>query len=473
MSYMMGKLGEIKGLIQYGGDIMHIKLHPNAKENFDNKVNEVLSRIVKIERGKPKDKHDIKSKFYATQTITSEDIIGDITINLVDGLGNEKGKIFHHNGSEYGIVNDEFKNFLKISKNIQGVKELSDIVSVEFVREKLFVWLKDSFINGKTNSFIEHFVDSIEKEVNNYEIWIPVPFTSIQKSFSLGKIKFKTITETKIEEWVNILENYNINKDDLHRIKEYKEKIKKEYQNYAAGVFECKAEPIRAHELAYYHMNNSLSILRLYSKANLMPELICGAYEYGQKMRRSKFYFVTNNDIKYFSQSSSVFDKSLHWNLDNYIIDMMDKGELKYYNKLLNIERQNEFQSKLLEAIIIYSKHTLKYELYDKILYILVALETILLKNTSEAIQQNVGDRMAFTIGKNAEERREISKTLKDIYKIRSKFIHHGQFSYENLDLIKKFMYYAWITFSTIVKNIYNFKTKEGFVDTLENIKYS
>jgi len=42
---------------------MHIKLHPNAKENFDNKVNEVLSRIVKIKRDKPKDKHDIKSKF--------------------------------------------------------------------------------------------------------------------------------------------------------------------------------------------------------------------------------------------------------------------------------------------------------------------------------------------------------------------------------------------------------------------------
>lgn len=106
-------------------------------------------------------------------------------------------------------------------------------------------------------------------------------------------------------------------------------------------------------------------------------------------------------------------------------------------------------------------------------MYILVALESLLLKNDSEPIQQNIADRISFAIGKSADERREIVKNIKDIYNIRSKFIHHGTTSFQNRALIQKFMNYAWLTFLFLVQQSHSFETKDKCIFALDHIKYS
>ena len=156
------------------------------------------------------------------------------------------------------------------------------------------------------------------------------------------------------------------------------QKLKKNYQGYAAGVYECDAESIRAEEMAFFHISNSLSILRLFSPANHVPGLISYAYEYGKNMVSSKTYFIINRDNKLFIESTGHLDKTFpFWNINDIEINQLNSEAFKNYNELLNCDNPNEFQKKLFEALLIYSRNALKRDLFDKVLYILVALESI------------------------------------------------------------------------------------------------
>ena len=52
----------------------------------------------------------------------------------------------------------------------------------------------------------------------------------------------------------------------------------------------------------------------------------------------------------------------------------------------------------------------------DKLVYILASLESILLKNDSEPIQKNLGERMAFLIGPTVEARKTIIANVVETY---------------------------------------------------------
>ena len=451
---------------------MEFEIHPEAKKNFDKKARQILSKVTKVELPK-RCKQNKKSNFFVTQTITDEDIIGDIKTHLEDGMGYEKGMLFIIDGIEYGIINNDYKEYLNLCIEIQKTPHLRDLINVNYIKTLLHDWIKDSFTNKTNSSFIDYVIKNGKDAIKKYVIWIPVPFTSIESDFSIGNIIFWTITEDIIEEWFD--ESLIEDKDPAQQnnVSKYKEKIQKDYQGYAVGVYECEAERGKAEELAYYHFKKSLSILRLLSGANLLPELVSGAYEYGRKMFRRKTYFLLEKDGIGFSHNDELIDNGLYFNIDKMTIDMMGKGELKRLSEILSVENPNEFQKKIIESLIIYSKHTIRYDLYDKILYILVGLESILIKNTTESIQQNLGDRMALLIGKTLHQRKDIAKNIKEIYSIRSNFIHHGQTAIDRLDLIKMFMYNSWITFSQIVNNMDNFDTKEEFINAIDNLKYS
>lgn len=108
----------------------------------------------------------------------------------------------------------------------------------------------------------------------------------------------------------------------------------------------------------------------------------------------------------------------------------------------------------------------------DKLVYILVALETLLLKDPNEPIMQNISERMAFVVRDTVEERKSVVRLVKEIYSLRSKFIHHGQ-SIDNMERLEKFMAEASWFFVKISMDINAYITKEAFMEKLEEMKFS
>lgn len=100
----------------------------------------------------------------------------------------------------------------------------------------------------------------------------------------------------------------------------------------------------------------------------------------------------------------------------------------------------------------------------------LSALESILLKNENEPIQQNLAERIAFFISNNIDGRKKIIRNIKDVYGIRSKYLHHGYSSYE-LESISEFMLNTQVVIVGLLLNADRFVDKSAF-NAIEDIKF-
>ena len=101
----------------------------------------------------------------------------------------------------------------------------------------------------------------------------------------------------------------------------------------------------------------------------------------------------------------------------------------------------------------------------------LSALESIFLKNENEPIQQNLAERIAFFISNNIDERKNIVRNIKDVYGIRSKYLHHGHSSSE-LESISKFMLNVWVVITKLLLDADRFVDKSAFINEIEDRKF-
>jgi Apea-like HEPN len=121
---------------------------------------------------------------------------------------------------------------------------------------------------------------------------------------------------------------------------------------------------------------------------------------------------------------------------------------------------------------LIYSRNSITTDPASKLVFILAALESILLKDSSEPIQGNLAERMAFIVGPSLAKRKEIVNIVKKTYGMRSKFIHHGE-TIDDLTVLDEFLGYAWLTFATLLEQRNQFGTRLDLITKLDEMKLS
>ena len=160
------------------------------------------------------------------------------------------------------------------------------------------------------------------------------------------------------------------------------------------------------------------------------------------------------------------------WVLENEFIDKIKSSGLEALSNVLLQEEKKDFQNQVLDSLFIYSKSALARDIEDKLIYILVAIESILLRDESEPIQQNIGERMAFLLESTAEKRKAVIKNVKDVYSARSKFIHHGQ-TIDEIETLSTFMFNSYKFFQILISNINKFKDRFELIKRIEEIRLS
>lgn len=448
-------------------------LHPEAIKKFNKKAEEVVGLVGEQQLQKYQKVNNLKGR-YISHRINKKDIIGEIKLSVTNIFGDDLGFLFQIDHKEYGITEADYKDLIKCVEKIQKDKSYCEILSVSFILEKFKKWIINRYQKKEERDFISFLEYNLNKAINKYQVWVPIPFTSTEKEFPIGNVMIRTISKNVIDLWISTDTN-KVNAEMLSELETYKIKIRREYQGYAAAVYEYKAEPIRAQEIALDYISDALSILRLFSPSNFSTRLTSGIYEYGQSLIENKSIFLYDSDNLGFSQKSKSLNKGMSWTIPAHLYKWISDPSMAGFIKILLIKKRNDFQKKVYEALKIYSKHTLKRNPFDKLLYIIIALESILLKNETESITQNLSERVAFAITKKTDidERKNIVKTIKYIYLIRSKFLHHGKQTIEEIEEINKFLTIAWRMFVVLTQNISNFETKDDFIKELEDLKFS
>lgn len=441
-----------------------IKIHPSAKDNYNKKCSEFLTYFGKAP---PREENTTKTDRFVAANITEKDLLAEIEYvllssseNITVGFTTVKDKV------EYMIEPKNYNEIKKVIENITKLETVQTFLSEKYVEQKLIEWLVRKFKEETTSNFIEYLIEKGNSDIVTQDIFYPIPFTSSQNEFTLGKFYFQNVSSKILDEWFSII------KRNDYKVAQLKEKMQREYQGNLFAKITITAESEKAKEIGYSELSKTLSVLRFISPAVFHPLWINGAYEYGWNMYESEKVVFFSEKNKKFSITENIRDSKIYWEIDKEALDYICEGKNNKFQQLLTTSNPSSFQSKLINGLTIYSKSVLKRDISDKLIYVLVALESLLLKNENEPIQQNLSDRIALIFASETKKRKETVQIIKKIYSIRSKFIHHGQPTLQQIETLKSFLYIAWMTMNILIENHRNFNTKEDYLEKIDDLKY-
>ncbi len=448
-----------------------LNVHPQATYKFNETGLKILSLVKESTSEKPSlTQASHFPGLYISGTITDKDLTGEIRHGLRDGAGKKIGRYFPYQNKQIGLEMDSYAQFNKLCESIQKAIIPPLTISQTAVEDQVFEWIRDRYTGNNQVELMEDVLPKLQSKVAELEIWVPIAQLRIEADVYIGKIVLRPMSEEVITQWLADLLKLGENKEHEVVTEFFDKKIKKKLQGWPAGVIKLTAEPIAAREIALQETERSLAMLKMFSVAALTPKTTC----YSAAMGRENYETVTtlifkNNLFSSYDQQTMAHGQD-PWNLDKKFIDELNKIGLGVLSELLRKNKITEFQKSIFDSLTLYSHATGEKELTNKLIYLFAALEGILLKNESEPIQQNLGERIATLIGNDLKGKKDIIKNIKTTYGLRSRFLHHA-YTIDDYSELEIFMYNAWRAINTIIANNERFATKEEFVTAIDDQK--
>jgi hypothetical protein len=435
-----------------------VLLHKDAQKNFNEKA---LSLLPLLKKGRVPEFTNSRLDPEVTPNIQKvvnfPDDVEELSFIHLDKNGEENAKTFIQEKNLIGFYGEDYKNFIRLCEAIHKNKSLNKITSFETLKDIIFKWFELKFNHKEKTDLTTFLLEKVNHLVEELEVLIPIPFMRISLDFDFGKIRFKTLKRSFIDS-INLPTN---KKENLI--------------GQTVASIKLLAEPQRAIEIASQEAEKAVSLFRFFCSSNFNlrnPSFLGLSEEISPKQEN---YLIANeNKITSIHYGIKGNDPSFFY-VHNQDLELFKQCEWENLEKLLVLEKLNEFQEDLLNALLIYSKNAIEKDVSLKLIYVLIAIESMLLKDKSEPIQNNIGERMALFIGQSLEEKKEIVSLVKKIYDFRSSFLHHGQqVSIDQSKEIESFLLYAWETLRGLTAN----SNKEGitkakFLQHIDDRKFS
>ena len=452
-----------------------IEIYPQAASNFNTKAIEILGLVKSVTNTSNKVETasaSFKPEIYIPFTIDKSTVVGN-TLFKHENYDGSSVIYFHINDELFCIV-DVHRFLNRLLESIQKIRSISTLISLKTTETILCDWLKVKYCNPDFLEFTQYFILESEKRVQEHELWLPIQYLHIQKSFDLGKLLFQPITRDMLD----LLEERSVVKNPQQEsmIRQLFENKIRPFQGYAAATLSVTAEEKRASEILLEETGLSLKMLRIFSPAVLDPKQICHYEIWGSAhVDCASLMTLQGGDLRNICITTTGFRPQSD-TLDSERIDVIFAEGLEILSQLLKKNDKSQFEQDVLDALTLYSQCTTLKSLSDKLVYILVALESLFLRDSSEPIQQNLGERMAFLIGNSVDEKKIIARSVRQVYTLRSKFVHHGTLigaSVDDDDAMREFMLYAWRAFIETVKLTKTFYQRKDLLDQLDDRKFS
>lgn len=395
--------------------------------------------------------------------ITEKEIIGEFNYfdSLQDGEGTENGRFWTFGETRIGWCDEEYQKIKRLAVKISTGKPLGEFVSMKFVLEEIFVWLRNSLQSGQQQPLATHLKARCEEQLFQGEIWIPLNHTYANGPFAIGRVTFRTVHKDMMDAWYS--HSDPITKPEVKMV--LNDERASLQAKLAACITVC-AEPHKAQEIALERASDGAAILRFLSQANWSCKIKSWTVPYGDGRPSSTTSLsVVNGNITSIL-SGSIEERLRPWNVTENMKLLPDI--LPRLHDLALNRTGSPLRRSLYEALLVYSRNNLTTDLSEKLLFILVALESLLLRDGNEAIQGNLAERLAFLAGPTIEDRRLIVETTRTVYKLRSSFVHHGK-AVEEVQALEQFLGFAWNALAVVLTDVDKFRSRDDLITYLND----
>lgn len=451
---------------------MNLTIHPEAAKNCNKKADDLLQRLQRAPERFSRKRGPSNPDIHSTFTFTQENMIGEMIFGWSDFMGNTVAKAFQQGNEFVGLFEDDYLQLIRVAEAIH--KSLRPpVVTVQLLTNLVFDWVKEAHRKTIEMSITDYVLHECEKRVTEAEVWIPISHFFIPHPFVFGRITFRAITKAMMDEWETSALARCTTDEERTAVKTGMERRRRKFQALATATMRIEAEPDRAYELAYEETDKSVSLLRFFSPAMLDPAKTSYSAPLGRQHEDSYDYLLVK-DKKIVGHNAGLTDKSSPvWNFT--VEDQQTFApELQVLHGLLVADKLTDFQEMVLNGLIVFSRSFLAKEISDKLIYMLVALESVFLKDTGEFIQDAISLRMAYMQNVSVAERKQIIADVKAVYKLRSLFVHHGQLvSIDESDLLTRFKRHALLSLMALIPLAASNISKTDFFNDLESRRLS
>jgi hypothetical protein len=446
---------------------MDLKLPNKAGEYFNKKAEEFLFLLkpepAKERRGKVKS----SSTEQFSYKFNENDIISIGIIMEVDGFGNEKARYFNVDKTRIGLSGEDYASFENLTQQIVKKKEFDSLLSQKFLKDTLFEWFEKKYTGSLHSSanFITYLSKQSEDAVKSRKISIPLSFIEIQDPFVVGKVIFEYFRKElfdQIEE--HLLKNFENREEDVAN---KMISTRKQYQGSVVATMTVKAEKHKCLEIVKEETEKAIMILRFFSPGTFLPKIPCYLGRMGQVNIPSNHFFLF--DDKQLPNIIVEVDekKDFDFFIGKQQLSMLKGIGIEEASNVILKERKTELEDLLLNCMELFTKGIASKEYQDKIVFSLVAVETLLLQNTSEPIQSNVSLRLAFLTENFPEGRKNVVTLVKKAYKLRSAYLHHGKFDYD-YKILQELQHTVWTALRNVLMNRSRFMSQAELLDFIE-----
>jgi hypothetical protein len=444
-----------------------VRFHPDAAERFNEIAQGIISRVGSF--GPTVTPPQRPSMIHPVAQISPEDIVGQITFqqSSVNIFGEEMGRYWSSNGMRVGWEGAEFEEIRELARRFEKVDQLKGRVSHEFLMDEIYGWLRGTLERKRGDTLADYIAECCSGAIKDHEIWIPIYRTYSEEVMVIGNVEFPTISKEMLDRWYGRPSKGSI-KDPVatHAINKERSLL----QGSIAARIKVTAEPKRATAAAHVMASEAIALLRLLSPVNWTCKTVSHSLPVGRENTMQAVELFVEADAV-----TSVSKRSIEQGPAGWSVDQERKalpGLLESLHKLASTRDEAEFRSDLYGALQLYSRNSVATEVSHKVVFVVAAIESLLLRNSNEPIQKNLGERMAFLIGNTRESRREVIKSVDDFYCVRSALIHHGlEVTAKDATVIDKFFVNVWAVFVELLAHLDHFRTKEELLIALENRK--
>lgn len=375
-------------------------------------------------------------------------------------------RMFFRKGKGFLALNfTAVKAFRDCIATLLAEKMVADNFSKEYIEKILEDAILDMYNHlrqgqNKTKVLKEHVDHLIKKLTMKGKDWyVTTPIVNLELSlnnFSIGTVRFFHFGKQEMQKWETRLDDIlekNPTVDEQQKqevMNHYRQSILPKFKDrVCAKTVVDAAEPEKAQKKATREISEVLNVLRMY-KDLLSPKGVVKIGFVGEIHREVK-PTLRYCDGKGLMPKLERIGTLFPFRVSQAEITKMQELGLRKLDEIYSKrrEKRNEFEKRLTDAIFWFGEGVTDDKSTMKFIKSCFALESLLLRDPNEPVQNNISERLAFIIGTDLDGRRFVKKEMKKLYRLRSDIVHGRQdeVTEGELNLLERFTRSCLISF--------------------------
>ncbi len=355
----------------------------------------------------------------------------------VKSVGVRRKMLIVRDNIAFSLTDEVVDLFNEIVKYTLNANNISLKFSEKYIRGRIESVLSSILNTEISEENAESLYNDLLSELNafsdEYEVFIPIVGIEMEMDeLSFGKISLLKGTakvHTKISDEISaVIDVSEHTEDEKQNINRLQGELLARLNGMTLSKFVVVAEPIRAKERALEETRRIIDVLRFSIPAIYPDSDKVDISIFGESSSEARPIPIISTDGKRYTIQTDRIGPFRKYNLNSNTFERLEQiGAVRLFDKLKrDLNSMSDFERTLLKSIHWFSSHSIQPEMENKLLALLISLESLLTPRDGNPIGNAIAEGVAILLGKEVESRKLIKKRVKKLYGIRSGVSHGG-----------------------------------------------